>query len=73
MNIESLIQIFQSEFPEVSQKFTQETRFREISTWDSLTAMSILTTIEQQFGVVLTEKDFKLMQTIEEVYNHISK
>jgi acyl carrier protein len=73
MNIESLIQIFQSEFPEVSQKFTPETRFREISTWDSLTAMSILTTIEEQFVVVLAEKDFKLMQTIEEVYNHISR
>jgi len=73
MNIEKLIQIFQSEFPEVSQKFTPETRFREISTWDSLTAMSILTTIEEQFGVVLAEKDFKLMQTIEEVYSHISK
>lgn len=73
MNIESLIQIFQSEFPEMSDKFTPETRFREISDWDSLTAMSILTTIEEQFEVIMPEKDFRLMQTIQEVYNYISR
>jgi acyl carrier protein len=72
MNIENLIQIFQSEFPDVSEKFTPTTKFRELSDWDSLTAMSILTTIEEQFGVALPENEFKAMQTIEEVYSFLS-
>jgi acyl carrier protein len=73
MNIENLIQIFQSEFPEVSEKFTPATKFRELSNWDSLTSMSILTTIEEQFGATLPEKEFKAMHTIEEVYFFLSK
>ena len=73
MNIESLIQIFQSEFPEMSQEIKPHTKFRQIKDWDSLTEMYILTTIEEQFGIAVVEKDFRLMQTIEEVYIYISK
>jgi acyl carrier protein len=73
MSIENLIQIFQNEFPELKEKFTPATKFRELKNWDSLTAMSILTTIEEQFGTNLPEKDFKAMHTIEEVYLFLSK
>lgn len=73
MNIENLIQIFQKEFPEISDLITPQTKFQELSSWDSLTAMSILTTIEEDYGIALSERDFKSMQTIEEVFNHISK
>jgi acyl carrier protein len=48
-----------------------ETRFRDLGSWDSLTGMSILVMIKDEFDADLSVDDFKKQQTVQDLYDHI--
>lgn len=50
------------------EKYNSETKLREIETWDSLTGMAIVTMIEDEYDVILTDDEFMSCDTIIEVY-----
>ncbi|MAO65707.1 MAG: hypothetical protein CL666_11990 [Balneola sp.] len=49
-------------------KYNSETKFRNIETWDSLTGMAVVTMIEDECGVILTDDEFMSCDTISEVF-----
>lgn len=65
--------IFIEKFREVidgdDTPITMETDFRQLSTWDSLTAMSVIMMIEDVYGVEMTEKDIKVCNTVEDIFD----
>lgn len=48
-----------------------ETKFRELGSWDSLTAMAIITMIEDDYKVKIKEDTFKSFKTVDDIYNYI--
>ncbi len=48
------------------------TNFRTLDTWDSLTAMAILTIIADDFGVEIPVEDFKKLTTIQELFEFVN-
>ncbi|WP_207495331.1 acyl carrier protein [Aridibaculum aurantiacum] len=45
------------------------TNFRQIESWDSLTGMSILVMIKDEFDVDITVEEFKNCSNVQEVYD----
>ena len=53
-------------------KVTAEIEFRTLSTWDSLTGMAVLATIEDEYKVSIPVDDFKQMKTIIDLFNYVN-
>jgi acyl carrier protein len=46
----------------------ENTRFRELTEWDSLTALSLIAMMDSEFGVKLTGEKLKSINTVKEIY-----
>ncbi|MEX6688451.1 acyl carrier protein [Danxiaibacter flavus] len=53
-------------------KISGQTKFRQLSSWDSLTAMAVITMIEDEYKVGINAETFKTFVTVEDIYNHVS-
>ena len=62
----SFADLFDETAPET---FTPATRFRELSEWSSLTALSVMAMVDEEYNVQLTGDEMRSDHTIEELYN----
>jgi len=70
MNINQFVKNFASQFDETDiDSFLPETIFRDITEWSSLTALSIIAMVDEEYHVKLTGDDIRSSKTIEDVYN----
>jgi len=68
--MQKFVDNFAAQFEETeADVFTAETRFREIEEWSSLTAMSIIAMVDEEYHVKLTGENIRTSKTIEDVYN----
>jgi len=68
--MQKFVENFAAQFEETeADVFTAETRFREIEEWSSMTAMSIIAMVDEEYHVKLTGDDIRASKTIEDVYN----
>jgi len=68
--MEKFIENFAAQFEETDAVlFTAETKFREIDEWSSLTALSIIAMVDEEYHTRLTGDDIRASKTIEDVYN----
>ena len=70
MTLEEFVQRFAEEFDETPvESFHAATKFRELAEWSSLTALSIISMIDEEYDKQITGADLRSVQTIEELYN----
>lgn len=50
-----------------------EDNFREYPEWDSLANLSMIALIDEEFGVVIENAEFKKIQTLGELFDEIQK
>ena len=50
-----------------------DTIFRDLDSYDSLTGMSMIATIEDEFGVDIDPDEFKNLKTVRDIFNYINK
>lgn len=69
MEIKEFIENFANQFDDTDAAvFTPETNFRELDEWSSLTALSILAMVDEEYDVQLKGEDMKKANTIGEVF-----
>ena len=69
MEINKFINDFREQFIDSDELIlTEETEYRSIGTWDSLTAMSVLVMIKDNYGIDISEKELKNANTIKEIF-----
>ena len=73
MNIDEFIEKIKPEFIDSSSFITAETKFRELSEWDSLTGMSILVLLEDEYGKRIPTDIFKSCITFYDIYVFINE
>ncbi len=56
---------------EDQNKVTVDGDFRLLETYDSLTGMSILTIIEDEYNVVIPINEYRELNTIKELYDYV--
>ena len=72
MKLEEFIEAFAAEFDDTpAEEFKAETKFKELDEWSSLTALSIISMVDDQFDKNITGADIRSSETIEDLYNLI--
>ena len=68
--MEKFIENFAEQFDDTDASiFTATTNFREIEEWSSLTALSIIAMVDEEYQAKLTGDDIRASKTIGDIYN----
>ena len=72
MNIKEFIENFAGEFDETPMEvFTTETDYKSLDEWNSLTALSIISMIDEAYDKTITGADLRNHTTIQELANFV--
>ncbi len=73
MDLNNFISKFKEQYLENQILIEPSSKFREISGWDSMTGMTILLMIEEEYGVKVENETFKKLITVEELFEYIKE
>jgi acyl carrier protein len=74
MELIKFVNDFASEFVETPQTvFNGETNYKELTEWDSVLALSIISMIDDNYNKRISGAELRTCQTIQELYNVINK
>ena len=69
MTLEEFVQRFAEEFDQTPvESFQADTKFKDLDEWSSLTALSIISMVDEEFDKQITGADMRSVQTIAELY-----
>ena len=72
MTLNEFIEAFAEEFEDTEMsEFKADTVYKELDEWDSLTALSIITMVDDQLDKTITGADLRANDTIEDLYNFV--
>lgn len=57
---------------EVSE-ISMATRFKEMDEWDSLSQLTLIADLDENFGVTIPNADLEKISTLEELYEYVNK
>ena len=70
MTLDEFVKVVANEFETTPvETFNAQTHFRELDEWSSLLALSVLSSIDDEFDIILTGGDIRKCTTIEDLYN----
>ena len=70
MTLDESVKAFAAELDDTSEEsVTPETNYRELEEWSSLTALSIISMVDDNEDKTITGADLRSCKTIEELYN----
>ena len=73
MNIDNFIQNFAGEFDETPvEAFVPTTEFKTLEEWNSLTALSVISMIDDQYNKTITGADLRGSKTLEDLFNLVA-
>lgn len=73
MLLEEFIENFAGEFDETpAEAFTPATEFKTLEEWNSLTALSVISMIDDQYDKTITGADLRGSKTIEDLFNLVA-
>ena len=73
MDIKEFIENFSAQFEETdASMFNAETKFRELDEWSSLTALSILAMIDEEYDIQLSPVEMRTTNTIQELFDLVA-
>ncbi len=70
MTLDEFVKAFAAELDDTPEEnVTPETNYRELEEWSSLTALSIISMVDDNVDKTITGADLRSCKTIEELYN----
>lgn len=70
MNLQEFIENFAAQFDETdASEFTADTKFKQLDEWSSLTALSIIAMVDDEYDVIIKGNDIISSDTIQDLYN----
>ena len=74
MSITEFIENFADQFDETDvTSFTPETKFKLLDEWSSLTALSIIAMVDDEYDVIIKGNDILNSETIQDLFDIIEK
>lgn len=72
MELKDFIQNFAEQFDDTpASELTAETVFHELDEYSSLIALSIISMVDEEYGVMLSGNEMKAAVTIEDLFNTV--
>lgn len=73
MTLDEFVKAFAAEFDETPEdQFRADTEFKTLDDWSSLTALSIIAMVDENFDKIITGADIRASKTIEDLYNYVN-
>ena len=73
-NQNKLLKLMNEVFEDIdTSNFNLSTEFKNNDEWDSMTSLSLITSLDQEFGVSISGEEIKEITTIEELINFINE
>ncbi len=73
MEIKDFIKNFAEQFEDTEASvFNADTKFRELDEWSSLSALSILGMIDEEYDIQLSPSEMRETNTIQELFDLVS-
>ena len=70
MTLDEFVSAFAAEFDETPEdQFKADTEFKTLEEWGSLTALSIISMVDESMDKTITGADIRASKTIEDLYN----
>jgi acyl carrier protein len=70
MEIKEFIENFANQFDDVDASiFTADTKFKEVEGWSSLTALSVIAMVDEEYDVTVKGDDIRNSATIQDLFN----
>ena len=70
MTLDEFVSAFAAEFDETPEdQFKADTEFKNLEEWGSLTALSIISMVDDEMDKAITGADIRSCKTIEDLYN----
>ncbi len=74
MNLQDFIENFADQFDDTDKAvFTGETKFKELDEWSSLTALSIIAMVDDEYDVIIKGNDIINYETIKDLFEAVEK
>ena len=74
MNIQEFIKNFADQLDETEPELiSAETRFKELEEWSSLTALSIIAMVDDEYDVIIKGNDILKSDTIQDLFEIVEK
>lgn len=74
MNIQEFIENFAAQFDETDEAlFTADTNFKQLDEWSSLTALSIIAMVDDEYNVIIKGSDIINSDTIRDLFEVVEK
>lgn len=72
MDFDHFLSLVKDQFFEEDQaNVTAEVPFRKLGTYDSLTGMAIITTLEDEYKVSIPVEEYKKINTVKELFEYV--
>lgn len=73
MELKEFIEHFAGEFDETPMdQFTANTDYKQLEEWNSLTALSIIAMVDEEYEKTITGADLRNHTTIEELFHYVA-
>jgi acyl carrier protein len=73
MKEEEALMFITKTFGEKPENIRPETRKDDIPNWDSIGTISLMAELDEQFGIMLEEKDFESLHRIDDILQVLRK
>lgn len=72
MELKDFIKNFADQFEETdANEIKAETVFKKIDEWSSLTALSVIAMVDEEYDITLKGEDIQNSETVEDLYNKV--
>lgn len=73
MDFNKFLEHFAEQFDDTPKEvFQAETNFRKLDEWDSLSALSVIAMIDEEYDIQITGADIRGISTIKELFDLVS-
>ena len=73
MEQNEFIKHFAEQLDEVPESgLTKDVEFKQLDSWSSLTALSVIAMVDEEYGVVIGGQDIREAKTIEDLFKIVS-
>lgn len=71
-SLEEFVELFAEQFDDTdANEITATTAFHDLDEWSSLTGLSVIAMVDEEFDIALKGDDVKNSITVEDLYNKI--
>lgn len=73
MELKEFIENFSAEFDETPvEAFTPSTEYKKLDEWNSLTALSIIAMVDDNYNKTITGANLRENKTIQDLFNYVA-